>query len=146
MNPLRKIILDELVKPQIASTTQIYIATVLEYNHSNNSVNVKVATTENVGEVYNNVPINTTSSYVYGKNPRFGSSVILGFVNNDRTHPYIISVLNEGEISNKTGNSIVIPQYSASPLPIDNPVRPMFSSPEISAAYPISSNLVRGDH
>lgn len=107
MNPLREMIINEIVRPEIRASTKTFLGTIESFNASSNTANVRLGISAN--ESYSNVPFTSGASYVYGSEPSMGTPVIVSFFKGDMNYPYIVSILNNGAISTNTGKSVMMP-------------------------------------
>jgi hypothetical protein len=107
MNPLREMIINEIVKPEIRASMKTFLGTIESFNASSNTANVRLGISAN--ESYNNVPFSTGTNYVYGSEPSMGTPVIVSFFKGDMNYPYIVSILSTDAISTNTGKSIMAP-------------------------------------
>lgn len=120
MNPLRDYILSELVKPEVAAHNNTYIGVITEVSQGTATVIVGDPGAE---MAYENVPIAGVSKGVYGQSIDNGSLVIISFMQDDQSYPYIVSLFNNEEADYQDDNSTGKIQETLDIVQTEMPVR-----------------------
>lgn len=107
MNPIRELILNEIVKPEIRSSIKTYIGTIESIDTSTRTATVSIG--EASERLFENVPYDRGITYVHGEEPKAGSPVIVSFLGGDMSYPYIVAILNNDIIINTTGKTFMMP-------------------------------------
>lgn len=107
MNPIRELILNEIVKPEIRSSIKTYIGTIESIDTSTRTATVSIG--EASEGLFENVPYDRGITYVHGEEPKAGSPVIVSFLGGDMSYPYIVAILNNDIIINTTGKTFMMP-------------------------------------
>lgn len=107
MNPIRELILNEIVKPEIRSSIKTYIGTIESIDTSTRTATVSIG--EVSERLFENVPYDRGITYVHGEEPKVGSPVIVSFLGGDMSYPYIVAILNNDIIINTTGKTFMMP-------------------------------------
>lgn len=110
MNPLRDMILNEIVRPEVREATKVHLGTIEVFDASSSTADIRLGA--NGDESYKDVPFARGPSYVYGTEPRPGTPVIVSFVKGDRNYPYIISILNDDITDLTTGKRRMVPDIA----------------------------------
>jgi hypothetical protein len=103
-NPLRDMIMEEIVKPEIAAANKTFIGTIASYDATTSTAQVTVGK-PNTLQTYNNVPVPTGLKAVYGDDIGIGTMVVLSFLQGDMSYPYIATIVNDEAIDLNTGKT-----------------------------------------
>lgn len=113
MNPLRDMIINEIVRPEIKLASKIQLGVIEVFNASSNTVDIRIGGLQD--EPYKKVPFARGVGYIHGTEPSVGTPVIVSFLNSDLNYPYILTILNKDEIDSTTGKSTMVPAIAMSP-------------------------------
>jgi hypothetical protein len=101
MNPLRDVIVNEIIQPEIAAANKMFIGTIQDYNSATNMAKVSIDAVES----YDGVKIPKSIKSIYGEDLGIGTMVILSFVKGDTKYPYVVAVIDASVGDNSTGKT-----------------------------------------
>ncbi len=134
MNPLRDMILNEIVKPEIAAYNRTYIGEVYKLNgglfRGANTIDVKLRIkSEDGGIIIEKIPY-PSSSDILDKDLELDDSVVVGFLDGTWDHPYIISIVKKKPQITNTGKTHLKPESTQTPRPSNPSV--YYNEPTVS--------------